>query len=316
MSDKKIIAVVGATGTQGGGLARALLDDSRGAFAARALTRKPSSDPAKALAAAGAEVVEADLDDPKSLARAFAGCHGAFGVTNFWEHFSPDKEMEQARNMASAAKEAGLEHVIWSTLEDTRKQVPLEDDRMPTLGGRWKVPHFDAKGASDAFFSEAGVPTTYLLTVFYWENLIYFGMAPKRGQDGVLTLTFPLGDAKMPSISAPDIGPCAYALFKAGQETIGKRVGIAGDHVSGAEMASSLAKAFGEEVRYQDVPPEVYRSFGFPGADDLGNMFQYKRDFERSYRASRPLDATRRLHPGILDFEGWVARNAERIPRG
>jgi uncharacterized protein YbjT (DUF2867 family) len=103
VAEKKIIAVVGATGAQGGGMARAILADAQGGFAARALTRKPESDKAKALAAQGAEVVAADLDDVESLKRAFAGAYGAFCVTNYWELFSPEKELAQAAHMAQAA---------------------------------------------------------------------------------------------------------------------------------------------------------------------------------------------------------------------
>src|SRR5690349_20511958 len=171
----KIIAVVGATGAQGGGLVRAILADPAAGFKVRALTRKVSGDKADALRALGAEVVEADLDDAASLTKAFAGCYGAYCVTNYWEHFKPEKELSQAGNMAQAAKAARLQHVVWSTLEDTRIRVPLSDARMPTLMGKYKVPHFDAKGEADAVFAAAGVPTTYLLTSFYWENFIYFG---------------------------------------------------------------------------------------------------------------------------------------------
>ena len=184
MADRKIIAVVGATGAQGGGLARAILADPSGGFTARALTRKPDSDNAKKLAAQGAEVVQCDTDDVESVRKAFAGAHGAYCVTNYWEHFSTEREMAQARAMAAAAKSEGVAHVIWSTLEDTRKWVPLTDDRMPTLMGRYKVPHFDSKGDADYAFTSAGVPTTLLLTSFYWDNFIYFGMGPKKGPDG------------------------------------------------------------------------------------------------------------------------------------
>ncbi|MGB5449605.1 MAG: NmrA family NAD(P)-binding protein, partial [Woeseiaceae bacterium] len=167
MSDKKkIIVVVGATGAQGGGLLRAILDDPQQQFEARALTRNANSDKAQQLAALGAEVAQADLDDLDSLKKAFKGAYGAFCVTNFWEHFSPQKEMVQAGNLAEAASDAGLEHVIWSTLEDTRKWVPLSDDRMPTLMDNYKVPHFDAKGEANHEFSDRGVPTTFLLTSF------------------------------------------------------------------------------------------------------------------------------------------------------
>jgi uncharacterized protein YbjT (DUF2867 family) len=313
MADKKIIAVAGATGAQGGGLVRAILADKNGSFQARALTRNTGSEKAKALATAGAEVVAADLDDPESLDRAFAGAYGAFCVTNFWEHFSPEREIAQAGNMARAAKTAGLQHVIWSTLDDTRKLVPLEDDRMPTLMGKYKVPHFDGKGEADQLFRDAGVPTTFLLTVFYWDNFIYSGAGPKRGPDGKLALVFPMDDKKLPAIAVEDIGKCAYGIFKRGREFIGKTIGIAGEHLSGAEMAAALTRALGEEVRYDSVPPEVYRSFGFPGADDMGNMFQFKRDFNDYFRRSRDVDLARSLNPELQTFEQWLAKNRNLI---
>jgi len=140
MAERKIIAVAGATGAQGGGLARAILSDAGSGFAARALTRDVNSDKAKELAKLGAEVVAADVDDVESLKKAFRGAHGAYCVTFFWAHFSPEQELAEATNMmATAAKDTGLQHVIWSTLEDTRKWVPLSDNRMPTLMGKYKV---------------------------------------------------------------------------------------------------------------------------------------------------------------------------------
>jgi uncharacterized protein YbjT (DUF2867 family) len=314
MADKKIIAVVGATGAQGGGLVRAILNDQSGPFAARAITRNPTSDKARALAAEGVEVVAADADSPESLEPAFAGAHGAFLVTNFWEHFSPERELAQATNMARAAKAAGVAHVVWSTLEDTRLRVPLEDDRMPTLQGKYKVPHFDAKGEADEVFRRLGVPTTFLVTSFYWDNLIYFGSGPKRGADGTLAITFPMDDRKLPGIAAEDIGKCAYGIFVRGRELLGKTVAVAGEHLSGDEMAAALTRALGQEVRYQNVPPEVFRSFGFPGADDLGNMVQYKRDFNREFRAVRDVEAARRLNPELQAFDAWLARHAKAIP--
>ena len=314
MPDKKIIAVVGATGAQGGGLVRAILADKGSSFKPRALTRKTQSEKAKALAAAGAEVVAADLDDPASLGPAFAGAYGAFCVTNFWEHFSPERELVQAGNMARAAKAAGLEHVIWSTLEDTRKLVPLDDVRMPTLMGKYKVPHFDAKGEADQIFRDLGVPTTFLLTSFYWDNMIYFGSGPKRGPDGKLALTFPMDDKKLPGIAAEDIGKSAYAIFKAGREFIGKTVAIAGEHLSGSEMAAALTRALGQEVGYNAVPPEVYRGFGFPGAEDMGNMFQFKRDFNDAFRRPRNVDSARKLNPELQTFDAWLARHKDQIP--
>lgn len=313
MAPAKIIAVVGATGAQGGGLARALLSEG-GAFTARALTRDAGSGKARELARSGAEVVEADIDDVESLKRAFAGAHGAFCVTFFWDHLSPERELAQARSMAAAAKHAGLEHLIWSTLEDTRKWVPLADPRMPTLMGEYKVPHFDAKGEADQYFTSLGVPTTFLLTSFFWENFIHFGAGPKRGADGKLAITLPMGDRKLPGIAVGDIGKCALGIFKRGEEFVGKTVGIAGEHLTGAEMAKALGDAIGEEVRYNAVSPEAYRGFGFPGAEDLGNMFQFKRDFNEYFRGARDIELARSLNPELQSLETWLARNKDRIP--
>jgi uncharacterized protein YbjT (DUF2867 family) len=314
MANKKIIAVVGATGSQGGGLARAILSDPSGDYTARAITRNVNSDKARELANLGAEVVRADVDDVESLKKAFKGAHAAYCVTFFWAHFSPEKEKAGAAAMAQAAKHAGVNHVIWSTLEDTRKWVPLSDNRMPTLMGSYKVPHFDAKGQADHLFTAAGVPTTFLLTSFYWDNFIYFGMGPKKGPDGKLALTLPMGDKKLPGMAAEDIGKCALGIFKRGGEFIGKTVGIAGEHLTGAQMAAALTKALGQEVRYNAVAPEVYRAFGFPGAEDLGNMFQFKRDFEEYFCGARNLEFSRALNPALQTFDIYLALNKSRIP--
>jgi len=314
MPDKKIIAVLGATGAQGGGLIQAILNDPSGAFAARAITRDVNTDKARALAAQGAEVVAADVDDEASLQRAFAGAHGAFCVTFFWAHFSPEKEIAEAAAMARAAKAAGLQHVVWSTLEDTRRWVPISDNRMPTLQGKYKVPHFDAKGEANAEFTKAGVPTTLLHTSFYWDNLIHFGMGPRKGADGGLVFALPMGDKKLPGIAAADIGACAYGLFKRGSEFIGKSVGIAGEHLTGSQMAAALGQALGQPVGYYAMPFEDYRKLGFPGADDLGNMFQFKHDFEAEFCGLRSVAFSRSLHPGLQNFAQWLAGNKARIP--
>jgi uncharacterized protein YbjT (DUF2867 family) len=309
MSDKKIIAVVGATGAQGGGLVRAILNDPEGGFSARAITRDITSDKAKELSKMGAEVVAADVDDEESLKNAFAGAYGAFCVTFFWNHFSPEREIATAANMANAAKHAGVKHVIWSTLEDTRKFIDLSDNRMPTLMGKYKVPHFDAKGESDAIFTELGLPVTLLQTSFYWDNFIYAGRGPQRGPDGVLALTFPLDDKKLPGIAAEDIGKCAYGIFKRGNEFIGKTVSIAGEHLTGKQMADTLTKVLGVEIRYNNVPADVFRSFGFPGAEDLGNMYQFNRDFEKEYCAARDLNIVKEINPSLMTFEQWTIAN-------
>lgn len=314
MHRKPVVAIAGATGAQGGGLARAILNDPASPFAVRALTRNPASAKARALAKLGAEVVEADVDDPSSVARAFEGAYAAYCVTFFWDHFSPEREFAQASAMAHAAKKAGLEHVIWSTLEDTRKFVPLDDDRMPTLMGRYKVPHFDAKGEADAVFADLGLPVTYLLTSFYWDNFIHFGSGPVRDSSGRLVLTLPMGDRKLPGIAAEDIGGCAYGILKRGAEFHGARVGIASEHLTGEEMAAGLSEAIGEPVRYSPLPHSVFRQLGFPHADDLGNMFQFNTEFSGEFCRARDPRFSRELNPGMLTFRQWVKANRGKIP--
>src|SRR5215510_12440100 len=313
MADKKIIAVVGATGSQGGGLCRAILADSAGGFACRAVTRDTTKDKAKALASAGAQVVKADLDDVESLKKAFAGAYGVYAVTNFWEHFSGEKEKAQAKNIADAAKAAGVKHVIWSTLEDTRKLMDPNDTRMPFLQEKYRVPHFDAKAEADAYFG--GLPVTYLVTSFYWDNLYMFKLAPAKGQDGVYAWTFPMGNSKLAGIAAEDIGKVAYGIFKAGQQYVGKTVGITGENLTIAEMGEKLSKGLGiGPVKYNAVDADLYRSFGFPGADEMGNMFQVYCDFEKACLAARSADVARKLNPELQSFDQWLAKNKSRIP--
>lgn len=314
--NRKTIAVMGATGAQGGSLARAILDDRPREFAVRALTRHPESPKARALADLGAEVVKADMDDPRSLADAFQGAYGVFCVTPFWEHMSPERELAQARSMAQASREARVKHAIWSTLEDTRLWVPLEDPRMPTLKEHYKVPHLDAKGEANRFFLEYGVPTTFLHTSFYWDNLVNFGMTPKAGADGRLHFVLPMGDKKLPGIAAEDIGRCALGVFKNPDRYIGRSVGIAGEHLTGAQMAARLKEALGRDVVHDAVSPEQFRSFGFPGADDLGNMFQFKAEFESDYCGARNLRESKALNPRLQTFAEWLDTHKDLMPIG
>jgi uncharacterized protein YbjT (DUF2867 family) len=311
---RPIIAVFGATGAQGGSLARAILNDTSRRFALRAITRKPGGAAALELASRGADIVTADLDDAPSVERALEGAHGAYFVTNFWEHFSADKELAQARTLAAGAAHTGIRHVIWSTLEDTRQFLPADGARMPVLQGRFNVPHLDAKGEADHIFGQLRVPTTYLRISFYWENLIYFGLGPKPEADGTLAMAMPMGTAKLPGIAVEDIGKAALGLLTRGSDFIGKTVGIAGECLTVAEMAAALAVALGRPVRCRTVSPEQYRALGFPGADELGNMFQFMRDFEREFTGARSLDLSRELNPGVQTFADWLARHKAQIP--
>ncbi len=314
MADKKIIVVFGATGSQGGGLAHAILNDKNSEFSVRAVTRDPSSDKAKKLDQSGAEVVAADIDDFQSIKKALKGAYGAYFVTFFWDHFSPETELKQARDLAKAAKQEGVEHVVWSTLEDTRKWVPLNSDQMPTLQDKYKVPHFDAKGEANQFFISEKVPTTFFHVSFYWDNMIHFGLGPKRDDNGKLAISFPMGDKKMAGISADDIGKCAYGIFKKGKKMIGKTIGVAGDQLTCKEMAEALSDALGEDVYYNEMSPEQFRGLGFPGADDLGNMFQFYRDFDEVCNSTRDVNFSKELNPELKSFKMWLKEYGSKIP--
>ncbi|MCV7094239.1 NmrA/HSCARG family protein [Mycobacterium kubicae] len=320
MTEKKLISVVGATGSQGGGLVKAILDNPDGQFSVRALTRNAQSATARKLAAAGAEVVEADLDDGPSVRRAFEGAHGAFVVTNYWAELSSqaegvrtraERELAQADSAARAAKEAGVEHVVWSTLEDTRDFFG-DDDRVPTVEERFKVPHFDAKAEADALFRQYGVPTTFLRTALFFEGFIN-SFPPRRGADGAVSLTLPIADQPMPGIAVGDIGKTALELFARGEAYIGKTVSIAGDHLTGEQYAAALSDALKEQVTYRPMTWDAFRKQGFPSAVEMGNMFQYYAENSAAFVGARDLAKVRELNPQLQSFPDWLSLHSGEI---
>jgi uncharacterized protein YbjT (DUF2867 family) len=270
MSRCPVIAVVGATGAQGGGLARAILADPARSFAVRAITRCADAGAARTLAALGAQVVAADLDDAASLERALQGAYGVFGG------------LEQARHVAQAARRAAVRHVIWSKLEDVRKDGSQSD----------------TFGAADARFRD--LPTTVLRCSSLWDNLIPLGMGLRRAADGGLDFVLPMGTRRRPGIAAADIGPCALGIFQRCGQFIGHTVGIAGEHLDGTQMATALSGAIGEPVRY------VPRSF----ADRL----RYWHAGNDEYCAERAVALARELYPGLQSFEQWLGGQAQPIP--
>ncbi|WIX79315.1 NmrA/HSCARG family protein [Amycolatopsis carbonis] len=321
MTDKKIIAVVGATGSQGGGLARAILDDPQGPFSLRALTRDVESPAAKELAARGAEVVATDLDDEASVLRAFEGAYGAYVVTNFWVRRTPEEEaartraqmeLDQAEIAARAAKKTGLKHVVWSTLEDTRPHFEHQGLELPTLLEKYTVPHFDAKGEGNRFFTEQGVPTTFLETTFYYESFLK-GQGVHRGADGMLELTNPMGDSVMALVASEDIGRTAYGIFLAGPTYIGRTVGLAGAHYTGVQLAELFTKVLGEEVVYRPQTHDEVRAGGYPGAVEIGNMYQFYADAADSFVESRDLERVRRINPRLKSLEEWLREHKSEL---
>jgi NmrA-like family len=160
---------------------------------------------------------------------------------------------------------------------------------------------------------EGSVPVTYLMASFYWDNLYAFGLGPQKGEDGVYRWAFPMGDKRLAGIAAEDIGKAAYGIFKAGPQYIGKIVGIVGENLTLDQMSEKLSKGLGIVVKYHAVEADAYRGFGFSGADELGNMFQVYRDFEKEVLGARSIDVTRSLNPSLQTFDQWLARNKSRI---
>lgn len=304
-----LITVFGATGRQGGAVARALLAGGR--WRVRAVTRQPQGPAARALAALGAEPFGADLDEPGSLVPALQDAAAAFCVTDYWAHGDGRREIRQAAALARAAEHCATPHLVWSTLEDTRQTYPADGRHFPVCQGVFNVPHMDAKGEANAFFLDRELPVTLLLTSFYWENFIDFGMGPRRAADGVLELALPLGQALLPGIAVADIGSCVAALI--GQPPCQRRVGIASDHLDGPQLAAALAAQLGEPVRWRDVPLDEFARLPFPGAGELASMFAFKQLANAACCAARPVAATRALNPGLTDLRTWLRRHATAL---
>lgn len=312
MGNKKVIAVLGSTGSQGGGLCHSLLDSpTQSDFACRAITRDPTKAKAQELEKKGAKIVRADMDDVASLAEAFDGAHGVFAVTNFWEHQSAEREKQQARNIADAAKQAEVKHIVWSTLEDTRRFMPSTDARMPVLQGKYRVPHLDCKNEANEYFEN--LPTTHLITSFFWENLHNFQMCPKKSASGQYVWTMPMGDAKLAGQATSDIGKAAHAIFANGAEHIGQTIGIVTEALTVQEMCNVVAKEFNVSVRYDPIEPSTYRTFPFPGAEEIGNNFQYFRDFNDEFLKLRSVDSMKKLNPDPLSFADFVSAHRSQI---
>ncbi|HYO76120.1 MAG TPA: NmrA/HSCARG family protein [Thermoanaerobaculia bacterium] len=296
MNSKETILVVGATGAQGGGVARSLL--SRGRFNVRVLTRKPDAPAAQALRELGAEVAQGDLNDIESLRAALQGVYGVYGVTNFWEHF--DNEKVHGRNLVEAVAEAKVKHFIFSSLPSIEKET----------GGKLKSPHFDIKAESEEYARSLGIPATFIHVPFYYENFLGF-FPPRPAGDGTYQFGFPNGDTPLAAIAVEDVGRLVAVIFEQPEIYIGKVVKLAGDEMPSAEYASAMSRATGADIRYSHVPREVFAALGFPGAEDLADMFEYYRLHIPS--RAKDVEANRALVPELQSFETWITRNADKL---
>ncbi len=254
---KKLIAVVGATGHQGGAVVRAL--QASGQFKVRALTRNPAKHPLLA-----DEVVLADLDRPETLKSAFAGAHGVFLVTNAWEPGAGERT--QALAAVHAAKDAGVQHVIWSTLPNVEK----------ISGGKLDVAHFTDKAKIDRSVGEAGFAHhTFVVAPFFYQNLVGV-MAPQKQADGSLGWALPL-DPKQRVIHMGDItelGPIVAGAFEQPERAgHGEYLPLVGDFLSFNDIIATLNRQ-GHKFSYKQVPKELFSSW-FPGAKEIAEMLSY-----------------------------------------
>jgi uncharacterized protein YbjT (DUF2867 family) len=295
-NSRKKILVFGATGGQGGSVARQLV--ARGRFDVRAITRNPDSPAAQNLRDMGVEVVKGDLDDRASLRAAMEGCYGVFGVTNFWEHF--EKEGEQGRNLVNAVAGADVEHFVFSTLP------PIEK----VTDGALKSPHFDLKAEHEEYAKQLGIPATFVHVPFYYENFLAF-FPPRPAGDGSYQFGFPQGETPLAAISVEDVGRIVAPIFEKPEEYIGKVVKIAGDELPPADYARLMSREAGAEIRYAYVPRETFAALGFPGAEDLADMFEFYRLHIPSRKSE--IESCRAVDPELQSFDTWASRNAARL---
>lgn len=242
MAERGLILVSGATGKQGGAVANELLDAG---WRVRAMTRKPDSDPARELAARGAEVVEADLDDEASLRRALEGAWGALAVQNTWEA-GVELEEEQGKRFARLAKEAGVQHLVYQSVGSAHR--------------RTGIPHFDNKWRVEETIRELDFPSFVVIRpVFFMENLRTPWHYPGI-QEGVLAMAIE-PDTKLQSIAVADIGRYGLVAFERAEELNGRAIDIAGDELTGPEMAEVLSEVSRRQIRFHRVPIEEVRSW-------------------------------------------------------
>ncbi|HXO75185.1 MAG TPA: NmrA/HSCARG family protein [Puia sp.] len=290
--ERPVILVTGATGAQGGSVARSLLQTNR--YTVRCLTRNTGSDKARALGKAGAQLAEGDLSDMESLLRAMQGCSGVFGVTNFWEHF--EKEFQQGKNLVDAVNESGIRHFVYSSLPS---YVELSTGQFP-------VPHCDIKAALENYSRSLSLPATFVHIAFYYENFFTF-FPPQRKEDGIYYFGFPQGDTRLSMASVDDIGPIVKQIFACPEIYLGRTVGVVGEDRTCKEYAAIMSRVLGITIRYNHIQRDIFSGFDFPGAEELANMFEVQR--LHIPRRSQALMESYCMNPAMQSFESWLEKN-------
>ena len=269
MTVKKTILVIGSTGQQGGSVARYLLND--GTFNVRCMVRNTDSPKVKELLEKGAQVVKGDLNSVESLTNAMVGCYGVFGVTNFWDSdCGYDKEILHGQNIGHACKNNHIEHLVFSTL-----------DRHSD------VSHFESKVMAEDYIRKLNVPTTFLVTSFYFENYMSF-FPPKPDENGDLVFTVAQkATTKVPMFACHDTGGWVLEIFKHHNKFVGKDVAAVGEYISYPEIVDTFNRVNKTNARFQELPLDVFRSFGFPGVHELAANLQFFDDISDGVKEDR-----------------------------
>lgn len=298
----KIITVFGATGGQGGGVVSALLKAiSRGEpYAIRAVTRKPDGEKAKQLKIQGCEVVVCDMDNKGSVEQAIKGSYGVFLVTNYWEHFSMEKEVEQGKRVIDVCEALGVKHLIYSGLENVKKAIGIE------------CAHFDGKGMVEEYLHtkklKERLPFTIVRFPFYYNNLVS-SFTPRKKDDGTLLYDIPMEGVAMDGIDVTQGGECVYGILESPDCYRFKTIGLSGDKITIQQYCETLTKHLKEKgLKFEDskITLDEYRAQpDNPAAIELGNMFEfYKRG-----NPDRDIRLTKKLNEETQRFDVWVREN-------
>lgn len=275
------ILVSGATGQQGGAIARHLLQKG---FTVRALTRDADQDAARKLSQAGAEIAEGDFEDRASLDKAFRGVYGAFSVQNTWV-VGVDGEIRQGKAFADAALDAGIEHFVYSSVSSADRDTG--------------IPHFDSKWEIEKYIRSLELPATILRPVFFMEN--WFSLK-EQILDGKLPQPL-LPETTLQQIAVDDIGFFAALAFSDPETWLGEAMELAGDELSMTETAGVFSEAIGKKVQYMQVPWEAFKE----QMGEEGNIMY--RWFEKTgYEVD--IDSLRQLHPGLKNLKTFLRTTA------
>jgi uncharacterized protein YbjT (DUF2867 family) len=277
----KTILVTGATGKQGGAVARHLL---RSDWQVRALTRDPGKPEAHELKSLGAQIVSGDMNDPDSLARALDGCYGVFSVQNTWTS-GVEGELREGKNMADAAQAAGIKHFVYTSVGGADLHTG--------------IPHFESKWQLEEYIRALDLPITVLRPVFFMENLNSsdFHSALEKG-------TFPFAlppETKLQMISVDDIGGFAAMAFNNPKEWIGKAIELAGDNLTMPQVAEGFSQVLGKPIHFVQVPIEQVRA----QSDDYATMLEWF--IKAGYHGD--IGALRELYPQLTSFGEWLDHN-------